>query len=208
MFTGIIQSRGTVRAVERNSDGVRLRVDMGQIDDSDVAIGDSIAVNGVCLTVTRKENNEAQFDVSTETLSKCLVGNWQVGTRVNLEKAMTLNTPLGGHLVSGHVDGVGSLLSRRDDADSTWMKFTVPRSIGRFIAIKGSVTVDGISLTSNNVYDVGEVTHFELTLVPHTLTMTTLETARAGDEVHLEIDLIARYLERMHQSDSTSAALD
>lgn len=206
MFTGIIESLGTIRSLDRNDDGITLWIDLAGLDTSTTRVGDSIAVNGTCLTVTRQEGNEARFDVSGETLSKCLIGQWQETDRVNLERAMTLATPLGGHLVSGHVDGIGTLVQRRDDADSSWMQISTNRDIGRFIAIKGSLAVDGISLTSNKVYDEGEVTYIELTLVPHTLAMTTLSNLESGNKVHIEIDLIARYLDRMSQSDADSAS--
>jgi len=206
LFTGIIESRGTVRAVATHCDGLGLEVDVGGLDTAAITVGDSIAVNGACLTVVSLDGNVARFDVSGETLSKCLIGEWRCGDTVNLETALTLGKPLGGHLVSGHVDGIGQLDERVTGADSSWMRFTAPRSIGRFIAVKGSIAVEGISLTSNNVYDDADTTFFELTLVPHTLAMTTLDALKPGCKVHLEIDLIARYLDRMQESDSGSPA--
>jgi len=192
---------GTIVSTEWVQDGIVLGIDLNILEMSDARIGDSIAVNGVCLTLTKYGQNLGYFDVSPETLSKCLVADWKTGDKVNLERALTLQKPLGGHLVSGHVDGTAQLTGRTDGETSTWMQFLLPRAIGRYIAIKGSVTVDGISLTSNKVNDEGEQTLFELTLVPHTLSMTTLGDLLPGSHVHIEIDLIARYLERMSVSD-------
>ena len=209
MFTGIIESLGVIRKLEdasADATGIVIGVELGTLPVDNINIGDSIAINGTCLTVTRLDQSLAQFDVSAETLSKCLIGGWQVGESVNLERALTLQTPLGGHLVSGHVDGTGILVSRVDAGDSTWMKFEAPRAIGKFIAVKGSITIDGISLTSNLVNDLGEVTSFEVTLVPHTLTITTLGVMAEGQKVHLEIDLVARYLQRMSDSDAQATS--
>lgn len=201
MFTGIIEALGCIVSKQDNAAGVVLQVDLGGLEVSGVQIGDSIAVNGACLTVTEINDTIARFDVSPETLSKCLIGVWAAGDRVNLERALTLQKSLGGHLVSGHVDGTGELIERRDATESTRMIFETTREIGRYIAIKGSISVDGISLTSNTVEDIGETTRFEVTLVPHTLSVTTLGKLCEQDRVHLEIDLVARYLERMHESD-------
>lgn len=203
MFTGIIESLGTIVSKHESAGSVVLLIELGELDASTLATGDSIAVNGACLTATRFQDNSVRFDVSPETLSKCLIGEWKIGDKVNLERALTLQKPLGGHLVSGHVDGIGQLIERRDESDSTWMQFETPRTIGRFIAVKGSITIDGISLTSNAVKDVDENTRFEISLVPHTLAMTTLSNLIEGSHVHLEIDLVARYLERMNQRLST-----
>lgn len=210
MFTGIIEALGTVADIEHclvesgSPQGLVLQIDLATLPVEQISIGDSIAVNGTCLTVTELIENIARFDVSAETLSKCLLGDWQPGQRVNLERALTLQTPLGGHLVSGHVDGTGILAERRDSAESIWMQFSAPRAIGRFIAVKGSITVDGISLTSNKVHDEGESTLFEVTLVPRTLAVTTLGTLQQDSPVHLEIDLVARYLQRIFESDTSA----
>ena len=201
MFTGIIETLGAIIAVRSEHGGIKLKVDLSGLALEDITIGDSIAVNGACLTVTQIDEGLGSFDVSPETISKCLIGEWKEGESVNLETALTLRTPLGGHLVSGHVDGTGSLVERKDSEDSTWMRFSAPREIGRYIAMKGSITIDGISLTSNSVFDEGEVTYFDLTLVPHTLAVTSLGDIKEGARVHLEVDLMARYLDRMHQSD-------
>jgi len=201
MFTGIIETLGTIVSSDHDHAGLKLSINLDGLAIDEIAIGDSIAVNGTCLTVTRLEGAVGWFDVSPETISKCLIGEWQIGDKVNLETALTLNKPLGGHLVSGHVDGTGQLVERRDGEESSWMRFSAPREIGRYIAMKGSVTVDGISLTSNAVFDEGKTTYFDLTLVPHTLAMTSLGAIQTGSRVHLEIDLMARYLDRMQESD-------
>jgi len=205
MFTGIIETLGTIVSARVEHGGIKLKVDLTGLALERIFIGDSISVNGTCLTVTRIEEGGGLFDVSPETISKCLVGEWKEGDRVNLETALTLSTPLGGHLVTGHVDGTGSLIERKDSEESTWMRFSAPREIGRFIAMKGSITVDGISLTSNAVFDEGEITYFDLTLVPHTLEVTSLGKMKEGCRVHLEIDLMARYLDRMLQSDQQAS---
>ena len=197
MFTGIIEARGQITGVETMPDGLTLFVDIGKLDTGGIRTGDSIAVNGVCLTVTRLDGDVARFDVSRETLDRCLVDSWKVGDGINLEPALTLSKPLGGHLVSGHVDGTGVLDSVIPGEASTWMRIRVSRDLGRFVAIKGSVALNGVSLTTNRVTDDGEDTLFDLTLVPHTLSMTTLGDLAAGDGVHVEVDLLARYLERL-----------
>lgn len=201
MFTGIIEARGSIAGIEPVSDGLTLFVDLGNLEPEAIGAGDSIAVNGVCLTVTRLDGDIGRFDVSRETLDRCLVGNWKVGEGMNLESALTLSKPLGGHLVSGHVDGTGVLDAVVAGEESTWMRIRVPRNLGRFVAIKGSVAVNGVSLTSNRVRDDGEETVFELTLVPHTLSMTTLGNLAAGDGVHIEVDILARYLQRLLQAE-------
>ena len=200
MFTGIIEARGSIAGIEPVPDGLTLFVDLGNLEPETIRTGDSIAVNGVCLTVTRLDGDIGRFDVSRETLDRCLVGNWKVGDGMNLESALTLSKPLGGHLVSGHVDGTGVLDAVVAGEESTWMRIRVPRNLGCFVAIKGSVAVNGVSLTSNRVRDDGEETVFELTLVPHTLSMTTLGNLAAGDGVHIEVDILARYLQRLLQS--------
>lgn len=205
MFTGIVEALGRVDRVLPGRDGLVLWVDLGKMDCNSIKIGDSVAVNGACLTVTELERELGRFDVSSETMSKCLVEQWSAGTMVNLEQALTLARPLGGHLVSGHVDGISELIDLRVSADSTWMQFAVDRSLGRYVAIKGSVAIDGVSLTSNHVEDHGEISRFDLTLVPHTLAMTTLGTLKVGSRVHLEVDMLARYLDRIKQSDQAAS---
>mgnify|MGYP001828027646 CR=1 FL=1 len=193
MFTGIIQSVGAICGLEDRSGDVRLTIGVGKLDMADVALGDSIAVNGVCLTAVVLSSDAFGADVSRETLSLTTLGELRPGSRVNLEKALTLSTPLGGHLVSGHVDGVGQVLERRDDARSVRLRIEAPANLARYIASKGSICVDGTSLTVNKV----EGARFELNIVPHTLEETVIGGYAAGTRVNLEVDLIARYLERL-----------
>jgi riboflavin synthase len=193
MFTGIIQAIGEVAALEPRGEDLRLRVRTGKLDLDGVRIGDSIATSGVCLTVVELPGDGYWADVSGETLAVTGIGKLKVGDRVNLEKALTPSTPLGGHLVSGHVDGIGEVVSRRDDGRSVRFRMRAPDKLARYIAAKGSVCVDGISLTVNAV----EGAAFELNIVPHTLVETTMGEFQAGRTFNLEVDIIARYLERL-----------
>ncbi|MGA7982013.1 MAG: riboflavin synthase [Chromatiaceae bacterium] len=193
MFTGIIQAVGEIRRLESRGGDVRLSVGTGKLDMAGVVLGDSIAVNGVCLTAVALNGPELAADVSRETLSLTTLGRLVPGSRVNLEKALTLATPLGGHLVSGHVDGVGRLVARQDDARSVRLLIEAPAELARYIAHKGSICVDGTSLTVNKV--AGR--EFELNVVPHTLEETIIGGYGPGTDVNLEVDLVARYLERL-----------
>ena len=193
MFTGIIQSVGEVAALEPKGADLRLRIRTGKLDLGDVRIGDSIATSGVCLTVVELPGDGFWADVSGETLACTGIGNLKAGDRVNLEKALTLSTPLGGHLVSGHVDGIAEVVSRRDDGRSVRFRMRAPGELAHYIAAKGAVCVDGISLTVNAV----EGAEFELNIVPHTLTETTMGDFKPGRTFNLEVDIIARYLERL-----------
>ena len=193
MFTGIVQGVGTVRAIEPRGGDVTLVFDAGSVSLAGIELGGSIAVNGVCLTATRFDTASFAADVSRETLSLTTLGDPVVGTRVNLEKALLAGQALGGHYVTGHVDGVGRLLSRHDDARSVRMEFQVPAELARYVARKGSICIDGVSLTVNGA--TGD--RFDVNLVPHTLEVTTLGDLRAGSRVNLEVDIIARYVERM-----------
>ncbi|MGD8673176.1 MAG: riboflavin synthase [Thiogranum sp.] len=193
MFTGIIQAIGEVAALEPRGEDLRLRVRTGKLDLDGVRIGDSIATSGVCLTVVELPGDGYWADVSGETLAVTGIGKLKVGDRVNLEKALTPSTPLGGHLVSGHVDGIGEVVSRRDDGRSVRFRMRAPDKLARYIAAKGSVCVDGISLTVNAVAGAA----FELNIVPHTLAETTMGEFQAGRTFNLEVDIIARYLERL-----------
>ena len=195
MFTGIIEAVGHIVRLEPRSGDLRLKVATGKLDGSDVTLGDSIAVSGVCLTVVRLEPEGFEADVSGETLVRTTLGDLKAGDAVNLEKALTPTTRLGGHLVSGHVDGVGEVLERRSDARSERFRLRAPVALARYIAEKGSICVDGVSLTVNAVD--GAV--FTVNIVPHTLRETTLDGFRPGRRVNLEADLIARYLERLMQ---------
>jgi len=200
MFTGIIQAIGEVAALEPRGEDLRLRVRTGKLDLDGVRIGDSIATSGVCLTVVELPGDGYWADVSGETLAVTGIGKLKVGDRVNLEKALTPSTPLGGHLVSGHVDGIGEVVSRRDDGRSVRFRMRAPDKLARYIAAKGSVCVDGISLTVNAVDGAA----FELNIVPHTLAETTMGDFQAGRTFNLEVDIIARYLERLLQGDAAA----
>lgn len=192
MFSGIIADVGTITRAEDRNGGLRLAVETKALGMDDVQLGDSIAVNGVCLTVVKKDGNTFIVDVSRETLN-CTVGLGAQGAHVNLEKALRLADRLGGHLVSGHVDGVGEVLSFIDLEESWTLSVRAPQALAKYIAVKGSITINGVSLTVNHV--AGAV--FNVNLIPHTLLMTTLKELHAGAKVNLEIDLIARYVERM-----------
>ena len=193
MFTGIIQATGTITRMESRNGDMRLSIATGKLDLSDVAMGDSIAVNGVCLTAVELPGDGFSADVSNETLALTTLGSLKVGSRVNLEKALTLSDRLGGHLVSGHVDGIGTVLERSPDARSERFVIEAPDVLARYIAQKGSVCVDGTSLTVNKV----DGARFELNIVPHTLQETIIGDYVPGSKVNLEVDLIARYLERL-----------
>ena len=193
MFTGIITAVGTVAALEPKGGDVRLRVQTGKLPLDDVARGDSIAVSGVCLTVVELPGDGFWADLSRESLTRTTLGDLKPGSAVNLEKALTPTTRLGGHLVSGHVDGVGTVLERRDAGRSVQFRIQAPDGLARYIAEKGSICVDGISLTVNAVD--GAV--FDLNIVPHTLLETTMSGYDAGRRINLEVDIIARYLERL-----------
>ncbi|MBZ0092570.1 MAG: riboflavin synthase [Burkholderiales bacterium] len=193
MFTGIIQAVGRIARIDPLEQGVRLSIDAAALDMSDVALGDSIAANGVCLTVIAKTANGYQVDVSRETLN-CTVGLAEAGAEVNLEKALRLADRLGGHLVSGHVDGVGSVAAFDPLGECFLLRIRAPREIAKYIAYKGSITVNGVSLTVNSVAQ----DEFTINLIPHTLEMTTLKHLQAGSQVNLEVDLLARYVDRLN----------
>jgi riboflavin synthase len=193
MFTGIIQAIGQIRRLEPRGGDVRLAVGTGKLGLTGVNLGDSIAVNGVCLTAVALNGAEFAADVSRETLALTTLGGLKPGSPVNLEKALTLATPLGGHLVSGHVDGMGEVLERHDDGRSWRLRIAAPAELAKYIAHKGSICVDGTSLTVNAVNG----REFELNIVPHTLVETIIGGYGPGTRVNLEVDLIARYLERL-----------
>ncbi|MCU8038154.1 riboflavin synthase [Shewanella sp. SM69] len=197
MFTGIIEAVGTLCKLERKGDDIRLTVASGKLDLNDVRLGDSIATNGVCLTVVQQLADGYVADISAETVSLTGFAHYNVGTKVNLEKAVTPTTRLGGHMVSGHVDGMATVEQRlvRGQAIEFWL--AAPVELGRYIAHKGSITIDGVSLTVNEV----DGSRFRLTIVPHTAGETTLIDLQAGDKVNIEVDLIARYLERLMNYD-------
>jgi riboflavin synthase len=198
MFTGIVQSVGRIAMVEPRAEGVQLAIDAGAFAQHELAVGDSVAVNGCCLTAVSIDAGTIRFDVSAETL-RCTAG-LNDRAAVNLEKALRLSDRLGGHLMSGHVDGVGVIerIAPVADQGSVVLEVAAPREIARFVAPKGSIAIDGVSLTVNAVDDC----RFSVNLIPHTLAVTTLGARRRGDRVNLEVDLIARYLERLRQADS------
>jgi riboflavin synthase len=204
MFTGIIQAVGQIGAIESRGGDVRLKVTAPDLDLSTCELGDSIAVNGVCLTAVELGRDFFAADCSRETLQVTTLGHLSPSDPVNLEKALCLGQSLGGHLVSGHVDGVGRLRGLHQDARSVRLEFEMPKELARYVAKKGSICVNGVSLTVNDV--TGE--SFEVNIVPHTLEATTLGKIKAGDPVNLEVDLVARYLERLVMPDGVSSGLD
>lgn len=199
MFTGIVQATGEVRALTERGGDVEIVIAAPALRLESVAIGDSIAVNGCCLTATRIDADTFAADASRETLNVTTLGLWRLGTLVNLEKALTAGQALGGHYVTGHVDGIGEVKALISDARSTRLDVEVPRALAKYIAKKGSVCIDGVSLTVN---EVGAQT-FSVNLIPHTLGVTSLKDYQVGTRVNIEVDIIARYLERL-----TNAAHD
>ncbi len=193
MFTGIIEAQGEIKSVDRRGDDARLHIIAGNLDMSDVQLGDSIAIEGVCLTVVQFDANSFMMDVSLETLSKTTLGEFKPGRKVNLEKALLPTTRLGGHLVSGHVDGVAEVISRQQVGESIRFEIKLPDALAKYVAVKGSICIDGVSLTVNNVD--GAV--FDINIIPHTAEVTTIAYYQTGSKVNIEVDLIARYLERL-----------
>ncbi len=191
MFTGIIQAVGKVAQSQARGQDVRLSIAAGGLDLNDVQLGDSIAVNGVCLTVIAKHATNFEVDVSAETL-RCTIG-FDLDSAVNLEKALRLADRLGGHLVSGHVDGVGTVRRFEQVGDCYLLEVEAPDGLARYVAPKGSITINGVSLTVNQV----QGDSFQVNLIPHTLEMTTLKLIQPGSRVNLEVDLLARYAERL-----------
>lgn len=203
MFTGIVEATGTVKRLRPAGGDWRLSVASRELDLSDVKAGDSIAVSGVCLTVTHLEETLFQVDVSAETMKCTTLGDLKPGDAVNLEKALTLQSRLGGHLVSGHVDGVGEVAERRREGRSERFIFSVSPTLSRYIAAKGSVCIDGVSLTVNETHGDS----FTVNIIPHTAHATTLGQCRAGSRVNVEVDLVSRYVERLLQREE-AAELD
>jgi len=201
MFTGIIETVGTVKSTVTVGGDVRITINAEGFDGREVNLGDSIAINGVCLTVIEHSANDFAFDVSVESINHTLIGDWQVGVKVNLEMALLPTTRLGGHLVSGHVDGLATLKGLSEDARSWRMEFEVPHNLKKYIAKKGSITINGTSLTVNSVSD----NYFDINVIPHTFEVTTLGDLKIGNQVHIEVDLIARYLERLLSGETEPA---
>lgn len=202
MFTGIIEAIGEVVSLQPKNGDLRLRIKTHNLDLADVRLGDSIATNGVCLTVVDLPGDGYWADVSRETLDNTTLPGWKLGQKVNLEKALTPQTRLGGHIVSGHVDGVGEVVKRFPDARSERFHIRAPKELAKYIAHKGSITVDGTSLTVNKV----EGAVFELNIVPHTLQCTIMGHYQAGSRVNLEVDVLARYLERLMLGEKAAEA--
>lgn len=193
MFTGIVEAKGRIAAVEARGGDVRLCIEAAALGLADVAVGDSIAVSGVCLTAVALDGGRFAADCSPETLARTTLGTLGVGAPVNLEKSLRLGDRLGGHLVSGHVDGVGRVDAIAPDARAERWRIALPAALARFVAVKGSIAVDGVSLTVNAVGD----DWFEFALIPHTVAATTFADRREGAQVNLEVDLVARYVERL-----------
>lgn len=200
MFTGIIQAVGTIAAMEQSGGDMRLHINTGKLPLDDVVLGDSICTSGVCLTVTDLPGDGYWADVSTETLDFTTLGDLEPGATVNLEKALTPASRLGGHIVSGHVDGVGEVVSLQEDARSIRFVLRAPDALAKYIAHKGSICVDGTSLTVNAVNGA----EFDLNIIPQTMAETIFGRYRPGTHVNLEVDVIARYLERLIQGDAAA----
>jgi riboflavin synthase len=200
MFTGIIQTLGRIESLSPRGGAMRMAIAAADLDTSDVALGDSIAVSGPCLTAVAISPGRFEVDVSPETLDRTTLGGKRAGDAVNLEKALRLSDRLGGHLVSGHVDGLGDVVARVERDNCVQFTLRAPQALARYIAPKGSICIDGVSLTVNAV----DGAQFELLIIPHTLERTTLGELRAGSRVNLEIDLVARYLERLLAPDAAA----
>ncbi|MBY8074718.1 riboflavin synthase [Vibrio fluvialis] len=193
MFTGIVEAVGTLTAITPKGEDITISVDAGKLDLGDVKLGDSIATNGVCLTVVEFNSHSYSADLSLETLKKSGFADYKVGDKVNLEKAMLPTTRFGGHIVSGHVDGVGEIVERNAVGRAIEFWVAIPAELSKYVAEKGSITVDGISLTVNDL----RKNAFKLTIVPHTTQETTIDHFQVGRKVNLEVDVMARYLERL-----------
>ena len=200
MFSGIIAAMGTISQSVPLGDGARITIDIGNLDITDMKIGDSIAINGVCLTAIELKDNHFSVDVSAETL-RCTTG-FSLGESVNLERALQLSARLDGHIVTGHIDCIGTITDFRQISESWHLEIDAPIEITRYIAKKGSVAVNGVSLTTNTVSD----TTFSINLIPHTVAVTTFKHLQTGDPVNLEVDIFARYIERIMEVDSKREA--
>lgn len=204
MFTGIVEATGKISALVKVGGDVQVKVDSTELDFSDVNLGDSIATNGVCLTVIEKSEHHFVADVSNETIKNTGFSTYQVGQIVNLEKAMLPTTRFGGHIVSGHVDGIGHVTSVIDNGRAKDIWVDIPQNIVKYVVKKGSVTIDGVSLTVNELSG----TQFKLTIVPHTSAQTTIDGLSIGTQVNVEIDILARYVERLMQTQDSGVSLD
>ncbi len=197
MFTGIVQAVGRIESVRHHGRDLAVTIDTSALGSVSIGLGESISVSGVCLTAVECTRARVRVDVSAETLSRTLFGDLGAGARVNLEPALSAGDRLGGHLVSGHVDGVGELVGRDADGRSVRLSFSASAALARYVAEKGSICIDGVSLTVNDIADMPDGVRFEVNIVPHTLESTTFGEFTPGRRVHLEVDLVARYLERL-----------
>jgi riboflavin synthase len=195
MFSGIVEALGTIAAIKQEPPGCRLAVREGKIA-ADTAVSDSVSINGCCLTVVERQADTLVFQAGPETLLRTNLGRLQAGGRVNMERAVVVGSRLGGHFVSGHIDGQGALLDRRDEGDWSTLWFSVPRTLARHMASKGSVAIDGVSLT----IVASEPERFSVALIPYTLAVTTLGQLKPGDSVNLETDILAKYVERREEA--------
>ncbi len=198
MFTGIVQAVGKITNIEHHHNDCSIYLDCGELAKETINIGDSIAVNGCCLTVVERDKSTIKVDVSNETLNRTAMKSYRQGTLINLELAMLPDTRFGGHIVSGHVDCLAQVIAIEGDGRSTRFDF-IPEDNGQYIAEKGSVTVDGVSLTVNKVKDIDQQTIFSVNIIPHTLEQTVFDEYALNSKVHIEFDMIARYLERLNQ---------
>ena len=198
MFTGIVESVGSIVRVDRSDAGMELSLVLGSVEPASLKLGDSVSISGVCLTVTGIEEQTVDVQASNETIARTNFGQYSVGTQVNIERPLTLNSPLGGHLVSGHIDGTAKCVRITPDGDSRRIEFEVSgEALGKFMVQKGSVTIDGVSMTVNSVVDRESLTQFDVNVIPHTLSVTTLGSLKVSDSVHIEIDNVARYVNRL-----------
>ncbi len=203
MFTGIILAVGKIESIQAMGGDYRLKISTGKLSFEDTNLGDSIAVNGVCLTAVELGSNYFCADVSNETIARTILKSAVAGTAVNLELALTPSTRLGGHIVSGHVDGLGKVVSKYQDGRSYRYKFQVPNELAKYIAEKGSICINGVSLTVNEV----DGAMFSVNIVPHTLQQTTLGSMTTGTEINLEVDLLARYMERLMKGEAAACSM-
>ena len=203
MFTGIIEGLGEIRGLERSGGGLKIRL-TPPFSAQELTLGESVAVNGVCLTVTHIDGQTATFDISPETISRTTLGGLKPGDRVNVERALRASDRLGGHIVSGHVDGVGRVLSRRSQGDFLFYEVQIPSELSRYVIQKGSIAIDGISLTVNDIRDH----RLSLAIIPHTASLTTIGYRQPGDLVNIEVDIIGKYIEKLLSPWKNSTAID
>ncbi len=203
MFTGIIEGLGEIRGLERSGGGLKIRL-IPPFSAQELTLGESVAVNGVCLTVTHIDGQTATFDISPETISRTTLGGLKPGDRVNVERALRASDRLGGHIVSGHVDGVGRVLSRRSQGDFLFYEIQIPSELSRYVIQKGSIAIDGISLTVNDIRDH----RLSLAIIPHTASLTTIGYRQPGDLVNIEVDIIGKYIEKLLSPWKNSTAID